>query len=139
MGGWVVGGGECQVKDAKHRAIVAKYCAKDCELVYRLVRRLDILPQYIEMSKVTGVTLNDLNTRGQQIKARDPPPPSRVPLSRAALVSLVLGEGRGCAQTRDRRVWAPRPPSPPPCPSRHRRAHFARAHAASASARAPAQ
>jgi DNA polymerase delta subunit 1 len=57
-----------QVKDAKHRAVVAKYCAKDCELVYRLVRRLDILPQYIEMSKVTGVTLNDLNTRGQQIK-----------------------------------------------------------------------
>jgi DNA polymerase elongation subunit (family B) len=26
------------------------------------------LPQYIEMSKVTGVTMNDLNTRGQQIK-----------------------------------------------------------------------
>ena len=57
-----------QVKDARHRAIVAKYCAKDCELVYRLMRRLDILPQYIEMSKVTGVTMNDLNTRGQQIK-----------------------------------------------------------------------
>jgi DNA polymerase delta subunit 1 len=57
-----------QIKDAKHRAIVAKYCAKDCELVYRLVKFLDILPQYIEMSKVTGVTMNDLNTRGQQIK-----------------------------------------------------------------------
>ena len=24
-----------QVKDAHHRGIVAKYCAKDCELVYR--------------------------------------------------------------------------------------------------------
>jgi len=38
------------------------------ELVYRLLQRLDILPQYLEMSKVTGVTMNDLNTRGQQIK-----------------------------------------------------------------------
>jgi len=57
-----------QVKDSHHRAIVAKYCAKDCELVYRLIVRLDILPQYLEMSKVTGVTMNDLNTRGQQIK-----------------------------------------------------------------------
>ena len=34
----------------------------------RLIQRLDILPQYLEMSKVTGVTMNDLNTRGQQIK-----------------------------------------------------------------------
>lgn len=41
-----------QVKDAHHRGIVAKYCAKDCELVYRLIRRLDYLPQYLEMSKV---------------------------------------------------------------------------------------
>ena len=57
-----------QVKDAHHRGIVAKYCAKDCELVYRLIHRLDLLPQYLEMSKVTGVTMNDLNTRGQQIK-----------------------------------------------------------------------
>ena len=57
-----------QVKDAHHRGIVAKYCAKDCALVYRLIQRLDILPQYLEMSKVTGVTMNDLNTRGQQIK-----------------------------------------------------------------------
>uniref|UniRef100_A0A7S0H8G1 DNA polymerase n=1 Tax=Hanusia phi TaxID=3032 RepID=A0A7S0H8G1_9CRYP len=59
---------EFQVKDAFHRGIVAKYCAKDCELVYRLIERLDILPQFLEMSKVTGVTMNDLNTRGQQIK-----------------------------------------------------------------------
>lgn len=46
-----------QVKDAHHRGIVAKYCAKDCELVYRLIQRLDILPQYLEMSKVTGPIL----------------------------------------------------------------------------------
>ncbi|EKX53301.1 DNA polymerase delta catalytic subunit, partial [Guillardia theta CCMP2712] len=59
---------EFQVKDASHRGIVAKYCAKDCELVYRLIERLDVLPQFLEMSKVTGVTMNDLNTRGQQIK-----------------------------------------------------------------------
>lgn len=59
-----------QVLDSMHRAIVAKYCAKDCELVYRLIIRLDILPQYLEMSKVTGVTMNDLNTRGQQIKVK---------------------------------------------------------------------
>ena len=37
-------------------------------LADRLIQRLDILPQYLEMSKVTGVTMNDLNTRGQQIK-----------------------------------------------------------------------
>jgi DNA polymerase elongation subunit (family B) len=59
---------EFQVKSSSHRAIIAKYCAQDCKLVYRIIQRLDILQQYIEMSKVTGVTMNDLNTRGQQIK-----------------------------------------------------------------------
>jgi DNA polymerase elongation subunit (family B) len=54
--------------DPAQRAEVASYCVKDCELPYRLMMCQDFLQQYMEMSCVTGVTMNDLSSRGQQVK-----------------------------------------------------------------------
>lgn len=50
------------------RAIVAKYCIQDCNLVQYLFDKVDILTGFIEMSFITSVPLNLLITRGQGIK-----------------------------------------------------------------------
>lgn len=44
------------------------YCMKDAVLPLRLLDKLMSLINYIEMARVTGVPLNYLLTRGQQIK-----------------------------------------------------------------------
>ena len=50
------------------RAIVAKYCVKDCRLVNLLVNKLEVVTKNIEMSNVCYVPLSFLFTRGQGIK-----------------------------------------------------------------------
>ncbi|CAE7585421.1 POLD1 [Symbiodinium microadriaticum] len=50
----------------RHR--LAVYCLKDAHLPQQLMVKLSILVNYIEMARVTGVPLNFLLTRGQQIK-----------------------------------------------------------------------
>jgi DNA polymerase delta subunit 1 len=57
-----------QEKDAESRRLLAVYCLKDCDLPLRLMQRLMVLPQLVEMSRVTGVPLTYLMTKGQQIK-----------------------------------------------------------------------
>ena len=52
----------------KGRAIVAKYCIKDTTLVQDLLRKVDIVTGYIEMSKLCSVPMNFLVMRGQGIK-----------------------------------------------------------------------
>ena len=52
----------------KSRATVADYCAQDTALPLRLMDNRCMLPNLIEMSKVTYVPLTWLITRGQQIK-----------------------------------------------------------------------
>jgi DNA polymerase elongation subunit (family B) len=49
-------------------ARLGKYCVKDSVLPLRLMRHLCTLVNQIEMSRVTGVTLTSLVTRGQQYK-----------------------------------------------------------------------
>jgi DNA polymerase elongation subunit (family B) len=51
------------------RAIIAKYCIKDCKLVNLLMDKLNIVTNNIEMSNVCYVPLSFLFTRGQTIKA----------------------------------------------------------------------
>lgn len=50
------------------RAVIASYCVKDTELPLRILNKLNILPNMIEMSNVTLVPIEYLVTRGQQIK-----------------------------------------------------------------------
>ena len=50
----------------RHR--LAVYCLKDAQLPQRLMDKLSVLVNYVEMSRVTGVPLSFLISRGQQIK-----------------------------------------------------------------------
>ena len=52
----------------KERAIVAKYCIQDCNLVYELFKKIDIMTEFIEMAKLCSVPINFLVYRGQGIK-----------------------------------------------------------------------
>ncbi|TYZ60960.1 hypothetical protein PybrP1_001058 [[Pythium] brassicae (nom. inval.)] len=52
--------------DDRHR--LAVYCLKDAYLPLRLLDKLSYLVNYIEMARVTGVPLDFLIERGQQIK-----------------------------------------------------------------------
>ena len=53
--------------DADRRRL-AVYCIKDAYLPLQLMNKLAVMVNYIEMARVTGVPLNFLLTRGQQIK-----------------------------------------------------------------------
>lgn len=50
------------------RAIIAKYCVKDCKLVSLLIEKLCIIINNIEMANVCYVPMSFLFTRGQVIK-----------------------------------------------------------------------
>ncbi|XP_034247843.1 DNA polymerase delta catalytic subunit isoform X1 [Thrips palmi] len=53
---------------AQTRRRLAVYCLKDAYLPLRLLEKLMCIINYMEMARVTGVTLGSLLTRGQQIK-----------------------------------------------------------------------
>lgn len=50
------------------RAIIAKYCIQDCNLVHYLFNKSDILTELIEMAKICSVPIEFLVMRGQSIK-----------------------------------------------------------------------
>jgi DNA polymerase elongation subunit (family B) len=50
------------------RAIIAKYCIQDCNLVQYLMNKTDVITGYIEMAKICSVPINFLVMRGQGIK-----------------------------------------------------------------------
>jgi DNA polymerase elongation subunit (family B) len=50
------------------RAIIAKYCIQDCNLVHHLFNKVDILTGFIEMAKICSVPINFIIMRGQSIK-----------------------------------------------------------------------
>ena len=53
---------------SKTRAIVAKYCIQDCNLVQQLFGKTDVLTGYMEMSRICNVPMRFLVFRGQGIK-----------------------------------------------------------------------
>jgi DNA polymerase elongation subunit (family B) len=55
-------------KGPSERALVAKYCIQDCNLVHQLFQKLDLFTGFIEMSKICSVPINYLIFRGQGIK-----------------------------------------------------------------------
>ena len=50
------------------RAIIAKYCIQDCNLVQHLLRKNDVITGFIEMAKICSVPFDFLVMRGQGIK-----------------------------------------------------------------------
>ena len=50
------------------RAIVAKYCIQDCNLVHHLMNKIDVVTGYVEMSRICSVPISFLVFRGQGIK-----------------------------------------------------------------------
>mgnify|MGYP001315226762 CR=1 FL=1 len=56
------------IERADGRRDVGVYCIKDTILPLDLIRKLNILPNLIEMAKVTCVPLSYLLEKGQQIK-----------------------------------------------------------------------
>uniref|UniRef100_A0A1I7RME4 DNA polymerase delta catalytic subunit n=1 Tax=Bursaphelenchus xylophilus TaxID=6326 RepID=A0A1I7RME4_BURXY len=50
------------------RRRLAVYCLKDADLPLRLMEKLMLIINYIEMARVTGVPINFLIERGQQVK-----------------------------------------------------------------------
>lgn len=53
---------------SKERAIIAKYCIQDCNLVHHLMRKIDVITGYSEMAKLCSVPMDFLVMRGQSIK-----------------------------------------------------------------------
>jgi DNA polymerase elongation subunit (family B) len=53
---------------AEDRAIVAKYCIQDCNLVHHLMNKIDVITGYVEMSRICSVPISFLVFRGQGIK-----------------------------------------------------------------------
>jgi DNA polymerase delta subunit 1 len=54
--------------DSADRCVVAKYCVQDCELVNKLVMKLEVLSNNIGMANVCYVPLSYIFMRGQGIK-----------------------------------------------------------------------
>ena len=54
--------------DDNDRAVIAKYCIQDCNLVHELLKKLDVITGFIEMSKICSVPIIYLVLRGQGIK-----------------------------------------------------------------------
>ena len=54
--------------NADDRAVIAKYCIQDCNLVHYLMTKADILTGFVEMAKICSVPINFLVLRGQGIK-----------------------------------------------------------------------
>ena len=50
------------------KAIVAKYCVQDCNLVHYLMNKIDIITGLVEMSNICSVPMDFLVMRGQGIK-----------------------------------------------------------------------
>jgi DNA polymerase elongation subunit (family B) len=53
---------------AADRAIVAKYCIQDCNLVHHLMNKIDVITGYVEMSRICSVPISFLVLRGQGVK-----------------------------------------------------------------------
>ena len=50
------------------RAVIAKYCIQDCNLVHYLFNKVDVITDLVEMSKLCSVPMSFLIFRGQGIK-----------------------------------------------------------------------
>ena len=54
--------------DSTDRAVIAKYCFQDCNLVQHIFRKNDIWTGFIEIANVCSVPIDYIVMRGQGIK-----------------------------------------------------------------------
>jgi DNA polymerase elongation subunit (family B) len=52
----------------EEKAVVAKYCIQDCNLVHHLMNKIDVITGYVEMARICSVPISFLVFRGQGIK-----------------------------------------------------------------------
>jgi DNA polymerase elongation subunit (family B) len=50
------------------RAVIAKYCIQDCNLVHNLLNKIDVITGFVEMANIVSVPIDFLIMRGQGIK-----------------------------------------------------------------------
>ena len=50
------------------RAVIAKYCIQDCNLVHNLLKKIDVVTGFVEMANICSVPIDFLVMRGQGIK-----------------------------------------------------------------------
>ena len=50
------------------RAVIAKYCLQDCNLVHYLLNKIDVITGFVEMAKLCSVPIDFIVLRGQGIK-----------------------------------------------------------------------
>lgn len=50
------------------RAVIAKYCIQDCNLVHHLMNKIDVVTGFVEMSTLCSVPMDFIVLRGQGIK-----------------------------------------------------------------------
>ena len=50
------------------RAVIAKYCIQDCNLVHHILQKVDVLTEFTEMANICSVPFEYLVLRGQGIK-----------------------------------------------------------------------
>ena len=55
-------------KGPTERGLIAKYCIQDCNLVQHLLRKIDVITGFVEMSNLCSVPMEFLVLRGQGIK-----------------------------------------------------------------------
>ncbi|KAH7826734.1 DNA polymerase delta catalytic subunit [Monocercomonoides exilis] len=60
--------GDLFEKDAESRQRLAVYCLKDSLLPWRLMTKLMVIVNFVEMARVTGVPMSYLSIRGQQVR-----------------------------------------------------------------------
>ena len=59
---------EMTKKGPAERAVIAKYCLQDCNLVHYLLNKIDVITGFTEMSKLCSVPIDFIVLRGQGIK-----------------------------------------------------------------------
>jgi DNA polymerase elongation subunit (family B) len=50
------------------RAVIAKYCIQDCNLVHHLLKKIDVITGMVEMANICSVPIDFIVMRGQGIK-----------------------------------------------------------------------
>jgi DNA polymerase delta subunit 1 len=59
---------EMTKKGPTDRAVIAKYCLQDCNLVHYLLNKIDVITGFVEMAKLCSVPIDFIVLRGQGIK-----------------------------------------------------------------------
>lgn len=57
-----------RTKDSKKLYDIAKYCSRDCDIPLKIIEKLHYIPTWIELSRVSVTSLQDIINSGQQTR-----------------------------------------------------------------------